>query len=100
MKKCEKCGAIQKDINSICKYPIANGICGGNLNTIPDDMDMMPKQPQVDFKLLQKTFHDCACGERIACDKEAQNLNLFVELLSTKPTFAQRAYKELNKLNK
>ena len=32
--------------------------------------------------------------------KEIDNFQLFFELLSTKPTFAQVAYKELNKFNK
>ena len=58
------------------------------------------EKQQVDFEKLLKTLNECACGERIACDREAQNLNLFVELLSKSSTFAYKAHKELNKLLK
>jgi len=64
-----------------------------------EDYDNKNKEKDVDFKLLLKTLHECAKGEIIACDKEVENLNLFINLLSTEPTFAKKTYEELNKLN-
>lgn len=55
---------------------------------------------QVDFELLYKTFQDCTKGERIACNKEIQNLSLFVDMMSHSSSFAHKAHKELNKLMK
>ena len=54
-----------------------------------------PKEPQVDFDIVNR-FIKKGC---VTIDQgEIKNVKLFLKLLSTKPTFAAKAHKELNKL--
>ena len=55
------------------------------------------KQPQVDFEMLNFTISHIMVDPTLNREPK-DNLFLFFNLLATKPTFAQRAYKELNKL--
>ena len=62
-------------------------------------MFALPKQPQVDFEMLKETI-DTFLSDSPLLSNYKQNMKLFFHLLSTKPTFATKAFKELNKLNK
>ena len=58
-----------------------------------------PKEPQVDFEMLNNNIKDIIqlLKESTIKEEEINNFQLFFKLLSTKPTFAQKTYKELNK---
>ena len=69
---------------------------GANLNK--EDF----KEPQVDFDLLIALIEQFDNLTKLIPLYESlfNNGKLFFKLLSTKPTFANKAYKELSKLNK
>jgi len=57
-------------------------------------------EPKVDFELLDWTIAFMKDNPLDVDNKTNDNLQLFFKLLAEKPTFAQVAHKELNKLNR
>ena len=57
------------------------------------------KEPQVDFGMLNKSLQ-CWFASYNSEDERGKNVKLFFQLLSTKPTFAKKAFEELNKFNR
>jgi hypothetical protein len=74
-------------------------------NNSPEDFSddsSSPKEQKVDFEMLKSNIADIIqlLQESSVKDEEINNLELFFKFLSTKPTFAKKAYEELSKLNK
>jgi hypothetical protein len=91
--------------DSTVKFKECLDIIPDELICTDDDMAIMPKEPQVDWEMLNATqlllphFKKQLLGKGFNFSEELDNLQLFFKLLSTKPTFAKKAYEELNKLN-
>ena len=64
-----------------------------------EDTSVKVEEPQVDFEMLKETVEDICSGKGVNL-MGIDNFQLFFKLLSTKPTFANVAYRELSKLNK
>lgn len=59
-------------------------------------------KPRVDFEMLKETIRHLpeVLDDGCTSDEYIDNIMLFFHLLSIKPSFAIKAHKELNKLNK
>ena len=74
---------------------------GASILCMDEELEFIdrPKQPQVDFEMLNKTTQNIQKEQRLWTN-ELQNIQLFFHLLSTKPTFAKVVHENLKRLNR